>query len=241
MKTKSWLFLTVVASIGFGGCCTPPNSNTPVPPAVAISPAPGMHTGHGKGFLETHLVTKCLPAEIILKAVLFVDGVSHPFGKAISLKKGKHTLKFPALAGFMSPPAAEIEIVPCETTKVKVTYNLRPRAPVPNDNHPRTATFTRLDPGVVMSPNSGPTGSGSGRLLVQWTPSESNLHPKVNLWWINSASKQTINNPAPGMPVTAGPTTVHFEPLTGYTQPNPTSVRIWRGATTTLTVTYGHP
>lgn len=241
MKTTHWLFLTVVASLGFGGCCTPPNSDTPLPPAVVITPAPGTHTGHGKGFLKAHLVTRCLPADVIVNATLIVDGARHPFAKTIELKAGKHVLKFPNVVGFLTPPVTEIEITRCETTEVTVTYNRRPRGPASGGHHPRTAMLTPLDPGVSMSPNSGPTGSGTGHLLVQWAPIESGLHPQPNLWWINSASKQTINNPSPGMPVTAGPITVNFEPLAGYTKPNPTPTRVWRGTTTTLTVTYGHP
>ena len=97
-----------------------------------------------------------------------------------------------------------------------------------------------LSPGVIVAnPTSQPTGSGTGYLDVVWSASQAGLNPTANLWWINAPSPQPINKTH--FPMSAGPSTVTFGPLAGYTAPAAQPIRIWRGQTTTLTVTYGQP
>ena len=96
-----------------------------------------------------------------------------------------------------------------------------------------------LSPGVIVTnPPSQPPGIGTGYLTVVWTPAQSGLNGQAN-WWVNAASPHPISTSSFGM--ACGNTTVSFGPLAGYTPPAPQLIHIWKGQTTTLTVTYGQP
>lgn len=96
-----------------------------------------------------------------------------------------------------------------------------------------------LSPGVIVTnPASQPIGAGNGFLTVVWTSSQSGLAGQAK-WWVNPASQRPI--PSAGCVMAAGNMTVTFGPLAGYTAPPPQLVHVWKGQTTTLTVTYGQP
>lgn len=96
-----------------------------------------------------------------------------------------------------------------------------------------------VSPGVIVqNPSSQPTGTGTGYLTVVWTPAQAAL-AGLAYWWTNPASPHPI--PTTTFPLSAGNATVTFGPLAGYTPPAPKLIHIWKGQTTTLTVTYGQP
>jgi hypothetical protein len=96
-----------------------------------------------------------------------------------------------------------------------------------------------LSPGVIVTnPVSQPAGAGNGFLKVVWTSSQSG-QAGLAKWWVNPASQRPI--PTASAVMIAGNMTVTFGPMAGYTPPPPKLVHVWKGQTTTLTVTYGQP
>jgi hypothetical protein len=88
---------------------------------------------------------------------------------------------------------------------------------------------------VVTNPIGQSPTPGLGTLNVVMCSSESTLHPN---WWVNVANPHPIPSAVPMM---SGDYTVSFSPIAGYTTPAPARCHVWSNATTTLTVTYGHP
>ena len=251
MKSLPVFIVGLVVSLGFGGCCIPPGPHAPQPPALTITPHPPQSPSIGNGTLDVRLNTHCLSSVVIKTATFTVDGCSHHFGKPISVKPGKHLLKFPSLVGFYTPPSFPVVVPSGGSVQVDVSYNLKIKfdkahhanAPKAMAKAAPLTALSTVDGGVVLvnPANPNPTPTGSGTLVVTASQSSVNGHGWFSL---GSGTKKLMNLTWPNLGV--GNATINFFPvdIAGYLPPPPPSstlIHIWKGQTTQVIVTYGQP
>ena len=230
MKTLPLLVLTLVVFLGFGGCSLPHGQQKAQPPAVIINPPDEHHPCMGSGCILVRLNPDSpLPPAAAKKAMLFIDGVPHPFGEIAHVKSGKHAITFNKrpIPGLLTPPAQCVNVSRLKTTTVIVSYNRELEA----------HNFTGSQGYVVESYPIYATAR-TGFLDCTWTPAQAGLAAQ---WWLLPQIPHDIHAPPAqrGYPTAAGNTTMTFGPLSGYVQPAPTGVHVYKGYTTEETVTYG--
>lgn len=249
MKTLHVLFITLVVSLGFSGCCIPPSLHTPQHPAVVIDyPIQTIHD-HGCGILDVHLRPHCFSEDAIHHAEFYLDGKCHHFNEAVTLKVGDHKLKFPPVPGSVTPPTTVVRVFQSGTTKVSVTYNriLKPTVGPQKHAHGKASDAPKHGTGVQMRAASAlfdPTpgvisvaNQANGYLVAKLSVVPGVPNPNASHWWLNSGSP--LPYPTYNFPMgNGGSPTLHFDPLNGYNPPNPTPVTLTRGKTSTVTVYY---
>ncbi len=135
--------------------------------------------------------------------------------------------QFERVSGFLVPSVVPLKVSSDKLGKVAEIYRKAHRF------DPQNASA-----GVIVTNPTPTSGTGTGFITVVWTASQVGLAGQAN-WWVNPASPHPI--PTNGLLMGVGNTTVTFGPLAGYTAPAPVLIHIWKGQTTTLTVTYGQP
>lgn len=224
MKILPAFLFTLVLSLGFGGCCLPPGPHTVQPPAIILNPPQDKKDGGGPNTLYVKLTTKCLPVDVIQKAVFLLNGVSTPVNKLVNLKPGKqYVLKFPKIPGFVTPPDVTLPATTGEGNKVVATYN--------------RASLLSATPGRVVESYQNLGAVNSAYLDAVWTPPFTGAAAK---WWLNAASPRSLHTPPAlrNFQVGVGTPTMYFGPLAGYNPPLNTVTHVYRNYLTIETVTY---
>lgn len=250
MKILHVLFITVVVSLGFSGCCIPPSLHTPQHPAVVLDYPPQTIDDHGCGILNVHLRPHCFSADASHDAKFYIDGKCHHFDASVTLKFGEHRLTFPPVAGFVTPPPTVVRVFLSATTKVSVTYNRMPHPKDGRQNHAhgkeagaaKRASEARIAAvAALIDPTPGTisvVNQANGYLVAKISVVPGTPNPNSSHWRLGP-TQTAFPYPYLNYPMGNGGTpTLCFDPLAVYNPPNPSPVALTRGKTTTVTVNY---